>query len=151
MVSKSNSAKELGLGKILQKPIFISSSNRNLTFNVIEAIEDYSFWTLSSLKYLYLSSNRLLSVNTNTFAGLIRLERIFLDGNELTTVSLNDFAIAPSLKLLHLGWNQLEKIILKEQNSTLPKLRNLEHLILNGNNLSPDYLRFFNLSRIKSL
>lgn len=91
-----------------------------------------SFKTLTLLKTLDLSRNRIRFINATSLRGLKNLHHLRLSGNQIKTIrqaSLPPLGLLKSLDLSHSSLQTIER-------AALDGLTGLETLYLNGNNLS---------------
>lgn len=102
-------------------------ANNNLT-NITEIFEH-----LSSLETLDLSYNYVGKLNISTFAILTNLEHLNLAHTNLSNINFGTFFHQKELKSLDISYNNLNRI---NFDVFLPYLKNLESLILDGNNLT---------------
>lgn len=91
------------------------------------------FEHLSSLETLDLSYNYVGKLNISTFAKLTNLEQLNLGHTNLSNINFGTFFHQKELKSLDISYNNLNKI---NFDVFLPYLKNLESLILDGNNLT---------------
>lgn len=93
----------------------------------------WMFEHLTSLETLDLSYNYVGKLNVSTFAKLTNLEHLYLGHTNLSNINFGTFFHQKELKLLDISYNQLKKL---NFDVFLPYLKNLESLILDGNNLT---------------
>ena len=91
-----------------------------------------SFKTLTLLKTLDLSRNRIRFINATSLRGLKNLLHLRVSGNQVKTIRQNSLPPLGLLKSLDLSNSGLQTI----ERSALDGLTGLEVLYLNGNNLS---------------
>lgn len=102
-------------------------ANNNLT-NITGIFEH-----LNSLETLDLSYNYVGKLNISTFANLTNLEHLNLGHTNLSNINFGTFFHQKELKFLDISYNNLNRI---NFDVFLPYLKNLESLILDGNNLT---------------
>ncbi|XP_059170780.1 toll-like receptor 4 [Physella acuta] len=107
----------------------------NISSSSVEIISDVFFTTLTSLKSLNLSSNRLGSFfktqNTNdVFAPLVNLKMLDLSNNAISVLPQNLFSKLLSLEILHLEQNPLNVF-----NVNLTDLEKLNYISLKSTKL----------------
>lgn len=88
---------------------------------------------LSSLETLDLSYNYVGKLNISTFAKLTNLEHLNLGHTNLSNINFGTFFHQKELKSLDISYNNLNKM---NFDVFLPYLKNLESLVLDGNNLT---------------
>lgn len=104
----------------------LSLEKLNLESNSINFVE---FGNLVNLKTLYLRSNMIERISSNTFSNLIELREIYLENNKITLIDQDSFTQTISLTLLNLRNNSLQTIpIIK----SLQKLTKLDMANQNG-------------------
>lgn len=91
------------------------------------------FQHLNTLETLDLSYNYVGKLNISTFANLTNLEHLNLGHTNLSNINFGTFFHQKELKSLDISYNNLNKI---NFDVFLPYLKNLESLILDGNNLT---------------
>lgn len=91
------------------------------------------FTHLNTLETLDLSSNHVGKLNISTFANLTNLEHLNLSHTNLSNINFGTFFHQKELKSLDISYNGLNKI---DFDVFLPYLKNLESLVLDGNNLT---------------
>ena len=57
-----------------------------MEYDQIQFIEDYSFYSLDQLTYLYLSNNLLIFNNSDCFRGLSNLQNLYLENNQINSI-----------------------------------------------------------------
>jgi len=113
----------------------------------ITTIENSTFNGLISLEELYLSFNRIKSINEELFIGLNSLQILDLGSNSLSTLSTNVFSNILNLQEIYLYNNGLCEI-----NSIFKRLSNLKKIIYNGNKIkSINKNSFQELSNLENL
>ncbi|XP_035676486.1 uncharacterized protein LOC118415777 [Branchiostoma floridae] len=122
------------ISRIPQNVFSWVSSMRRLYLDNCDLVDDgiteESFSSLSHLKYLHLSQNRLRSVPTTLPTSL---EYLYLDGNEISAVGENTFVGLPNLRSLYLQGNNLTSESLHP--AAFTSLANLTSLYLSGNKM----------------
>lgn len=88
---------------------------------------------LNSLETLDLSYNYVGKLNISTFAKLTNLEHLKLGHTNLSNINFGTFFHQKELKSLDISYNNLNKM---NFDIFLPYLKNLESLVLDGNNLT---------------
>lgn len=88
---------------------------------------------LNSLETLDLSYNYVGKLNISTFAKLTNLEHLNLGHTNLSNINFGTFFHQKELKSLDISYNDLNKM---NFDVFLPYLKNLESLVLDGNNLT---------------
>ena len=111
---------------LLQK-LDVLSLNRNQLATLNESIFD----ELTSLSYLELHNNILISLPIHVFRGLINLEKLYLRENQLVTLNESVFNPLVGLIYLTLGSNKLNSL----PSNVFNKLTSLTRLWLNDNKL----------------
>lgn len=91
------------------------------------------FEHLNSLETLDLSYNFVGKLNISTFAKLTNLEHLNLGHTNLSNINFGTFFHQKELKSLDISYNNLNKM---NFDVFLPYLKNLESLVLDGNNLT---------------
>ena len=91
-----------------------------------------SFKTLTLLKTLDLSRNRIRFINATSLRGLKNLQHLRLSGNQIKTIRQASLPPLVLLKTLDLSFSSLQTV----ERAALDGLTGLETLYLNGNNLS---------------
>ncbi|XP_055298619.1 toll-like receptor 3 [Sitodiplosis mosellana] len=91
------------------------------------------FEHLNSLETLDLSYNYVGKLNISTFAKLTNLEHLNLGHTNLSNINFGTFFHQKELKSLDISYNNLNKM---NFDVFLPYLKNLEQLVLDGNNLT---------------
>lgn len=113
----------------------------------ITTIENSTFNGLISLEELYLSFNRIKSINEKLFIGLNSLQILDLGSNILSTLSTNVFSNILNLQEIYLYNNGLNEI-----NSIFKRLTNLKKIIYNANKIkSINKNSFQELSNLENL
>lgn len=79
--------------------------NRNLV-----SIEKNAFAGLPILDHLYITDNALECLPEDPFSELIKLKYVFLSGNKLQTINLTIFASLPNLKSITLSDNRITEV-----------------------------------------
>ena len=104
----------------------------NVSFNVLQTLEEDALRSYDSVRYLYLQNNRIVNINEKAFQRLKNLTEIDLAYNRLNSISPNLFN----------GSQKLNKLILRKNN-----IRTLQWNapILNG----PSSLSFLDLQACK--
>lgn len=104
----------------------------DLSFNHLINIPPRTFQYQKKLKELHLNSNKISSVNNETFIGLMTLIILDLSDNFLDELGANVFSTLPKLEEINLSKNRIHRIHEKSLNSLL----SLRVLYLNDNNLN---------------
>ena len=105
---------------------------RELDNKGISALKNYDFAGLSSLRYLYLTTNHLSSLPENVFAGLGNLLELGIAFNQVSSLPEMVFEGLSSLTDLYLNGNQLSSL----PEAVFAGLSNLRRLGLPSNQLS---------------
>lgn len=82
----------------------------DLSFNVIEKIDSYSFIDNSKLKKLLLSHNKINHVNDNLFDPLLNLKALHLSHNKIKFIDSKTFQRLVNIENILLNNNELETI-----------------------------------------
>ncbi|XP_076845328.1 lumican [Brachyhypopomus gauderio] len=98
--------------------------------NMVSGFSSGAFSNATSLRWLFLDHNQLLSEKLEgaPLSGLTRLVNLFINHNNLTKVPAG---LPGTLRQLRLAYNHIEEI----SHGTLQNLTNLELLLLQGNQL----------------
>jgi Leucine-rich repeat (LRR) protein len=80
----------------------------DLTYNLVETLEAYTFYQTKNLRNIFLHHNRLSHVDALAFNGLSHLEILSLSYNQLANLDQSVFTPLLSLKTLYLSHNQLK-------------------------------------------
>ncbi|XP_048472373.1 leucine-rich repeat, immunoglobulin-like domain and transmembrane domain-containing protein 1 [Rhincodon typus] len=99
---------------------------------LIKQISTQAFSSISSLEYLWLSSNSISSFDRKSLQGVIGLRELHLDRNALATFPWEALSYLPQLWLLDLHGNVLQSF--PSQAATY--FRNITYLDLSGNRLT---------------
>jgi Leucine-rich repeat (LRR) protein len=101
-----------------------------------------------NLKILYLSDNKITTIEEKTFENLHSLEVLWLSHNELTEINVESFIGLNGLKELNLFNNKIKSI----QDKSFEYLLNLEILWLKKNNLKEiNTFTFYGLKNLKEI
>lgn len=102
--------------------------------NDIEAIHPETFQgdIHTKLEIVYLSFNKIKSVQEDTFSDLEMLEQLYLDDNKIVTLERRSFKDLENLKRLHLKGNKITQLT----HATFENLPELEDLDLSYNALN---------------
>ncbi|XP_078497249.1 leucine-rich repeat, immunoglobulin-like domain and transmembrane domain-containing protein 1 [Lissotriton helveticus] len=98
----------------------------------IRRVPGEAFHLLSSLRYLWLPYNSVVSLSLITFRGLRRLQELRLDGNDLATFPWESLSDMPQLRLLNLHNNQLTSV----PKEAAQYIKNISFLDLSSNKLT---------------
>lgn len=91
--------------------VFIKVRILDLSINSISHIEPNFLQPAgSSLHYLYLSSNKISSLNSNTFSKVPQLQVLHLDHNEISDLPPGTFEYTPMLQMIDLNHNRISVI-----------------------------------------
>jgi peroxidase len=101
----------------------------SLQENQIAAIDQTAFKGLVSLKYLYMSNNKLTFILPNTFSELKNLAKLKLDHNQIVIIHPDAFKGLGSLKQLFINNNSYSDFI---YNNTFAELKSLTKLNIDG-------------------
>lgn len=115
--------------QVIEEKLFESSVNLTeirVDSNEVAIIKGDAFGKLQRLKYLYLGSNRLLSINIQA----TKLERLWIPYNKLSHLDVNRH-----LKLLYAPYNQLQSINING-NAELLEIKLRQNLIADISNFS---------------
>jgi Leucine-rich repeat (LRR) protein len=103
-----------------------------LDYNMVEALEAYTFYQTKNLKYLKFRFNRLSHIDALAFYGLSNLEFLILSDNQLANLDQSVFAPLVSVAHIHLSHNKLKVFNF----DILASNDNLKLLALTNNSLS---------------
>ena len=156
-----NSLKHLNLQRNSIKDTIVQYSLRGynqlesllLSGNSIRRISPKAFWYIPSLRQLNLIENKIVSMQTDVFAGLSNLTYLDLTGNNINDLDVNIFGHTPNLQKLSLSRNNILTTKLKGDIAKLFKpLRNLTQLMMSSTGLHhlPDST-FHNLTELTIL
>lgn len=166
-ISKSKRLRKLSEGTF--RPMKLKYLD--LTNNEIDVIHSYTFAHLRSLQHLYLSDNKLTTIDRHIFGGLFSLHVLDLSGNEIHTIENGAFTELKRLFILDLTQNKLKVLkyhvfkglnnlvtlklgsneIKGFENSLYPLIR-LENLSLHNNSIDNDeLLKFVQLPNVQKL
>jgi Leucine-rich repeat (LRR) protein len=123
--------------------------NLNLENNSIESIQLNDFGEINSLKYLYISSNRIKNIEAKSFKKL-NLSELFLDNNQIDQIIDYSFDGLIHLHVLNLENNSIKfisskgfynsnmkKLVLSISNLSIENIKNLK------NSLNPKKIRHY--------
>uniref|UniRef100_A0A6P7GI51 Slit homolog 2 protein-like n=1 Tax=Diabrotica virgifera virgifera TaxID=50390 RepID=A0A6P7GI51_DIAVI len=131
-------------------PLLIDDYKNILSISLDEHTDTiYSnvFKRLAELKRLYLSNNKIKSLESGSFDGLSKLEELSLYNNLLTTVVSGTFRDLHNLKILNLGSNKITSI----PNNAFLGLDNLEEINLSFNQLAEIPVQINTIKSLRSL
>lgn len=117
-----------------------------LSHNKIEAIDDFTFISQSSLHTLALQSNRLTIIRRHTFIGLSKLRFLRLNGNEIHTIEDGGLDL-PQLEVLFLFNNRLRTL----GNMIFARLYNIKAIHLEHNELDNIGNSLYSLTKLQFL
>lgn len=92
----------------------------DLSKNSLTEIPVRTFTVTENLDYLFLSANKIHTIEDGAFDGLLKLKWLDLSENHLKRVKRETFANLPELKYLYLSSNEIEEI--EEGALNIPKL-----------------------------
>lgn len=119
-----------------------------MAYNDIEVISEKLLEGITNLKELYLTANKLKTIDAKTFKGLVNLELLVLSNNEIEKIDGKIFEGVSSLKEIHLNNNKLTRI----ESSLFKGLGKLELISLSDNELVEiDPTAFEGLSSLRAL
>jgi Leucine-rich repeat (LRR) protein len=121
--------KIFGLNSLLE---FTEILNLDLTYNLVETLEAYTFYQTKNLRNISLYSNRLSYIDALAFYGLSHLEFLNLYNNQLANLHQSVFAPLVSVAHIHLSRNKLKVFNF----DNLANNGNLKALVLWNNSLS---------------
>lgn len=88
--------------------------------------------TLEKLKFLNLSSNKLVQMHNKSFANMNMLTHLYLDNNEISSIDALTFYGLSSLTTLTLDFNHIESL----PEDLFTPLTSLKHLFISNNRLT---------------
>lgn len=86
---------------------FLFSGNVNISNNLINEIENGTFWNLNRLSYIDLSGNHLKSIKNYHFVKLNDLLELFLAKNKISSIEEEAFSTLPNLQIIDLSYNKV--------------------------------------------
>lgn len=125
----------------IAKDDFFGANNLNylnISYNLIEKLDDSVFSHASELKYIDLSNNQISKININAFQKLKNLAALYLHNNQIVKIP----AIPNTVTILRLDYNKIDTISFTTDTFQVLALNNNQIKEIPGNNHIGYYFDF---------
>ncbi len=117
--------------KTIPKDIPTEAIKVFLPYNQLKTIENASFSQLGSCEHLWLSGNKIQSIQKSAWNGLVRLKILQMDHNQIKVLQKDTFTGLPNCTKLLIAHNKIQEI----QSGAFNDLLLVEKLELNNNDI----------------